>query len=277
MPGRAGWYAEMVCELCAMSEAKSFNFGVVLVMRIDGCCGSAVAEKWRMGEDGFMRGFVRRVRSLFDVRSWSAPSERSKQVSFTIAFVGLAAKMAKADGVAVAVEEQAFERCFYVPAEERANVKRVFELASQDVAGFDIYAERIARLFEDDRALLKDVFECLFNIAAADGVLHASEEAFLKTVAEKFGFSESEYQSVRHLFVRDPTNPFEVLGVAPDIPNDALRTHYLKLVRENHPDRLVAEGVPREFLVVADRKLATINAAYDKIQLLRCEKEAAVD
>ncbi len=190
----------------------------------------------------------------------------SKQLAFTIAFVSLAAKMAKADGVAVGVETEAFETCFFVPENERANVMRVFHLAAQDVAGYDIYAERIATLLADEKPLLMNVFECLFNIAAADGVLHQSEEAFLKTVAEKFGLSDRDYQTVRQIFVRDPDNHYFVLGVDPDISDAELKVHYRNMVRENHPDKLAAKGLPQEFLVIADRKLAAINAAYDAIQ-----------
>lgn len=199
------------------------------------------------------------------VRQLLTPSPRAKQVAFTIAFIGLSAKMAKADGVAVSVEAEAFERCFYVPPEERANVKRVFDLAARDVAGYDAYAERIARMLANDRALLRDVFECLFNIAAADGILHSAEEDFLRTVADKFAFSEREYQSVRSLFVRDGNSPYTVLGVEPGISDADLKLHYRALVRETHPDKLASEGVPTEFLVIADRKLAVINAAYDTI------------
>ena len=36
-------------------------------------------------------------------------------------------------------------------------------------------------------------------------------------------------------------------------------------MREHHPDRLIAKGVPKEFIDVATEKLATINAAWDKI------------
>jgi len=205
------------------------------------------------------------LKGLFDLKKWFEPSPASKQVAFTISFVGLAAKMAKADGVAVAVEQEAFEKCFYVPPEERANIKRVYDLASRDVAGFEIYAERIAKMLHDDPALLRDVFECLFHIAAADGVLHEGEEAFLREVADRFNFSEPEYLAIRHLFIVDPSSPYQVLGVKPDINNEELKAHYRALVLENHPDKLAGEGVPREFLVIADRKLAAINAAYEAI------------
>jgi DnaJ like chaperone protein len=36
-------------------------------------------------------------------------------------------------------------------------------------------------------------------------------------------------------------------------------------VRANHPDKLIAEGMPEEFIKVATDKLAKINAAYDSI------------
>ena len=38
-----------------------------------------------------------------------------------------------------------------------------------------------------------------------------------------------------------------------------------RLARDNHPDKLMAQGLPHEFVALANEKLATINAAYDKI------------
>ncbi|MBU2581147.1 MAG: TerB family tellurite resistance protein [Alphaproteobacteria bacterium] len=225
---------------------------------------SALAKPVRSGATALVSGIANAAGWLNPCKLFQ-PKPASKQLSFTIAFVGLAAKMAKADGVAVKVETQAFESCFYVPPEERANVQRVYQLASQDVAGFEAYAERIARMLADDPALLKDVFECLFNIAAADGVLHQGEEAFLQAVAAKFGYDEIDYQRVRSLFVHDPSSPYVVLGISPDATDDELKARRKELVRENHPDKLAASGVPQEFLVLADRKLAAINAAYDAI------------
>ena len=98
-------------------------------------------------------------------------SSGASGVAFTMAVVSLCAKMAKADGVAVPVEADAFERHFRVPPEEMRNVRRLFDLAKQDVAGFQAYAEQIARLLADAPKLLSDVLECLFQIAVADGVL----------------------------------------------------------------------------------------------------------
>ena len=40
-------------------------------------------------------------------------------------------------------------------------------------------------------------------------------------------------------------------------------------MRENHPDRLIARGVPEEFLRIANDRLAAINAAWERIEVLR--------
>jgi DnaJ like chaperone protein len=56
-----------------------------------------------------------------------------------------------------------------------------------------------------------------------------------------------------------------VLGVLHDTEDAVIKSAYRKLVRENHPDTLIAQGMPEEFVEVANDKLATINAAYDKI------------
>lgn len=188
-----------------------------------------------------------------------------QRTAFTIALVALAAKMAKADGVAIAAEMEAFEQWFHVPDDQREVVRGVFHMAKRDVAGFEQYAEQIAGMLAEDPEIKRDVFECLFHVASADGVLHGDEERFLEKVAQIFELADAVYAQVRRMFVIDPDDPYAVLGVPHDISDEALKAAYRRLVKDNHSDRLAAHGVPREFQVVADRKLAAINAAYDAI------------
>jgi hypothetical protein len=42
-------------------------------------------------------------------------------------------------------------------------------------------------------------------------------------------------------------------------------SHYRKLMAENHPDKLMARGVPKEFVAIATEKVAAINGAYGEI------------
>src|SRR6478672_11985317 len=76
----------------------------------------------------------------------SDPTHGYRTVAFTIAVTTLAAKMAKADGVALPVEERAFERIFNIPPAEKTNFRRLYDLAAQDVAGYETYAGKIAGL-----------------------------------------------------------------------------------------------------------------------------------
>jgi DnaJ like chaperone protein len=193
-----------------------------------------------------------------------------KQVAFTMGVIALGAKMAKADGVVTRDEIEAFKEVFKVPPGEEHKVGKLFNLAKQDVAGFEMYARQLDRLFHDNRELLTDVLDGLFHIAAADGRLHPNEERFLAAVAKEFGFTDQEYLRIkgRH-FKCSMYDPYNILHASPRASDAELKVQYHKLVAENHPDRLIARGVPAEFVDLATKKLAAINAAYEEIKLAR--------
>ena len=191
--------------------------------------------------------------------------EPQNDIAFTIAVIALSAKMARADGIVSPLEMQAFKQVFQTAPEEERNVKRVFDLAKQDVAGYESYAEEVAKLLKDNKKLLQDVLEGLLYVATVDGALHPEEDAFLADVAGRFGFSPSEYRFFRARFVADHGNPYDALRLSPQASNDEVRRQYRKLVADNHPDKLMGRGVPPEFVEIATRKLAAINAAYDTI------------
>jgi DnaJ like chaperone protein len=191
--------------------------------------------------------------------------EPQNDIAFTIAVIALSAKMARVDGIVSPLEMQAFKQVFQTAPEEERNVKRVFDLAKQDVAGYASYADEIARLLEDDKKLLQDVLEGLMYVAAVDGALHPEEDAFLADVARRFGFSPSEFRFFRARFVADHGNPYDALRLNPQATDEEIKRQYRKLVADNHPDKLMGRGVPAEFVEIATRKLAAINAAYDVI------------
>ena len=66
-----------------------------------------------------------------------AATPPEKSVAFTIAVIALGAKLAKADGAVARSEVAAFRRVFIIPRAEEKNAARVFDLARQDVAGYD--------------------------------------------------------------------------------------------------------------------------------------------
>lgn len=192
------------------------------------------------------------------------PPERS--VAFAIAVIALGAKLAKADGQVTRDEVRAFREVFVIPPEEEANAARVFNLARQDVAGFDSYARRIAALFEDGHEALVDLLEGLFHIALADGEYHEREDAILAEVARIFGLEDREFRRLRARCVPDaPPDPYEVLGVTPDTSMDLIRKAWRQAVRDSHPDVMIARGVPEEAVRLAEQRLIAINRAWEEI------------
>src|ERR1700745_1794402 len=111
------------------------------------------------------------------------------------------------------------------------NVSRVFNFAKQDIVGYETYANQLGSLLKGNRKLLEDVLEGLFHIAMADGVFHPNEEQFITDVAQRFGLTRTQFNYIRARHVRAAkSDPYEVLGIAPDIDDDTLKRHYRKLV-----------------------------------------------
>jgi DnaJ like chaperone protein len=194
------------------------------------------------------------------------PTDGTKSIAFTIGVVVLGAKMAKADGHVTSAEVEAFKKVFHVPADEVKNVARIFDQARKDSHGFEPYAGQIAGMFEDNKSVLEELLYCLTFIARADGRLTGDEKDYLKSVSDIFGLDDAAFERVTAIsYEAGKADPYQVLGVARTISDDALKVAYRNLVRENHPDRLVADGMPEEFIEIANRKLAAINVAYDTV------------
>lgn len=188
-----------------------------------------------------------------------------RDVVLTTGLVALAAKMARADGVVLREEFRAFETIVLVPPAERANVARLFRLAQGTTLGFEAYASQLASTFADEPALLDDVVEGLFLIAKADGAVHEAEVGYVRRVAELFGRSPAWFDAVleRHVRLRD--DPYLALGAERGWSDAELKAHHRRLVRELHPDREIARGLPPDAVRIATGRLATINAAWDRI------------
>jgi DnaJ like chaperone protein len=188
------------------------------------------------------------------------------QVPFTVGVIVLCAKMAKADGSVTTDEVKAFKEAFNVSAAEMKQAARVFNLAKQDMTGYKPCAEQLVTIFKGNRKLLEDVLEGLFHVAKADEEVHPQEEQFLGQVAKLFGFTDTEFSYIkaRHV-IAAKSNPYHVLGVKPSVTDEELKSRYRTLVADNHPDKLITRGVPKEFVTIATEKVATLNAAYDAI------------
>jgi len=225
---------------------------------------SRIAEVLAAITTNAIASVVETVRSLF-----AGDPETRKQVAFSVALIALSAKMAKADGIVTHEEVAAFRQIFSIPEGEERNVARLYDLAKQDVAGFEAYATRLADMCTGDEACrtsLEDVLDGLFHIAKADGGVHEHELQFLGTIASIFGFSETAFERIlsRHAVTGDP-DPYVVLGISHGTGYEAAQKIWRDLVKEHHPDRLAARGLPAEFILIANERIRAINAAWNRL------------
>jgi DnaJ like chaperone protein len=212
-----------------------------------------------------LAGVVEAVRTLLE-----GDPETRRKVAFSVAMIALSAKMAKADGIVTEAEVSAFRDIFKFPDDQAQNVARLYNLARQDIAGYEAYAEKMASLCascDQDCAMLEDIIDGLFHIAKSDGAVHDKEIAFLTRVAQIFRMEEQRFEAIkaRHVHL-DGADPYKVLGVSPKDDFSIIRRRYRVLVSENHPDMLVARGVPKELYAIANDRMAALNAAYEAIE-----------
>jgi DnaJ like chaperone protein len=216
------------------------------------------------------------ARAARHIPSWQPHGDKEsmdgdprRRIAFTIAVIALGAKMARADGVVTRDEVAAFGEVFQVPPGEEEHVRLVFDLARKSTAGFESYARQVGRLFATDRAVLENLLGGLFHVALADGRIFPAEDAYLREVARHFGFDAADYFRIRALHVgpveRAGEDPYAILGVFPGASADAIREAYHRLVRESHPDLVIAQGLPPECVALATARIARINAAYEQI------------
>jgi DnaJ like chaperone protein len=198
------------------------------------------------------------------------PAE-TRRIAFATAIIVLGAKLAKADGVVTQDEIRAFKRVFKVDDQDVGDVARIYNQAKTSARGFEPYARQVAALFGHDAVLLEELLVGLFEVARADGELNPAEIDFLRRVGAIFGFDNVAFQQIRARFraarrdLESTDDAYAVLGLGRTASDDEVKQTYRRLVREHHPDRLVAKGLPQEFVEHANKTLAAINAAYDRI------------
>jgi len=190
-----------------------------------------------------------------------------RQQIFTTSVVSLAAKMAKIDGAVTRDEIDAFKTAFNIPPSQSATIAALYDEAKRDPSDFEAHARRLARCFGNTPQVLADVLGALNSIALADGTLHPAERDFLQRVAEIFGLAGRRFASQPDEISNG--DAYAVLGVAHGAAMPEIKAAWRKLTREHHPDTLMAKGMPQEYIDLATKKMATINAAYDRIRTER--------
>ncbi|MEQ1744100.1 MAG: co-chaperone DjlA [Saprospiraceae bacterium] len=195
------------------------------------------------------------------------------QTVFLYTLFGMAAKLAKADGT-VNQEEIDYLTMFMRDALEldadgqRAAIK-IFKEAKRSDTPIEEYAQLYFDTFSDDPDSLVGVLAMLFQLAAADGILHRKEEKALWAVAKIFGLDKARFKQAKRHFFGDTDELFAILECTPDDTDETIKRQYKKLVLDYHPDKLAAQNLSPAILQLAKEKLQQINEAYQNIKKQR--------
>jgi len=193
-----------------------------------------------------------------------------QQQIFVISLIILTAKLAKVDGHVSKEELVAIKEKLKIPEREIDQVGKIFNKAKEDSLGYEPYAQQIAQIYGKSSAVLDEVINILFYIAEADGKVTDSEVNYIKNVSNIFGLNSSQFEGIREARVGShKQNPYIILGCNPKDDLQTVRKKYLKLSKEHHPDALISKGLPKELIAESEKKLATINSAYDKIEKMK--------
>ena len=192
--------------------------------------------------------------------------------AFSTAVTALGAKLAMADGLAQDGEYAVFSDIFQADEGSQNNIRRLYQLARQTTRGFESYARRLAKRYRGCPQLLEDVLDGLFYIAAADGAVTGAELAYMNRVSDLFGLSPLTFRRIKATHIGPGADdPYVILGVAADAPDAVVRAAWRTALAEAHPDRVLARGLPADYVEIAQTKAQAINAAFD---LIRRERRA---
>ena len=232
---------------------------------IGGMIGFSLGGPFGMLFGSIIGGKISRARKSKAFRS----TAQSQQI-FALSLIVLAAKLSKADGLVSKEEIIAVKEKLKIPDSEMDQVGKIFNQAKKESTGYEPYAKQISEIFQGNLNVLEEVINILFYVAEADGEVSNSEIEMIENIAQIFGLSQSQYQSIKESRKSsDKLNPYIVLESNPDEDLQTIRKKYIRLSKEHHPDLLMSKGVPIEVINESKNKMRAINSAWDQIQKLR--------
>jgi DnaJ like chaperone protein len=233
---------------------------------IGGMVGLSLGGPFGMLLGSIIGGKISRARS--GARNFGTFAQ--PQQVFALSLIVLSAKLSKADGHVSKEELIAVRDKLKIPENEINNVGKIFNKAKEESSGYEPYAQQIAQIYKNNLSVLEEVINILFYIAEADGNTSQSELNMIQHIAQIFGLSQSQFNSIRESRKSsDKLNPYIVLESKPEENLQTIRKKYLKLSKEHHPDILISKGVPQEVIEESKKKMRAINSAWDQIQKLK--------
>lgn len=202
-------------------------------------------------------------------RDPAADRAEERQAAFFLALFSILGKLAKADGRVTREQGEAvvsFLDRMGVTGRQRSFAIRVFNEAKNSRYSVEEFARQFADVTRNQPDLRNSLMDMLFETALATHELHPAEEEMINSVASVLGIPAMELQAIRDRHLGGADYAFSVLGLTPEATDETIRRTYRQLVHEYHPDRIVAQGMPQEFVEYAGERFQEIQKAWETIR-----------
>lgn len=220
--------------------------------------------------------------------SWAHVNAGRAQAAFFNATFSVMGCIAKADGRVSEDEIRAARAVMAQMNLSAAQQRAAIELFNQGKQP-DFQLETVLIHFRNEcggyPALLRMFLQIQLAAALADGVLHPAEQAMFTRICTLLGIAPVELHRYEEFIRaqqtfgggRGPARPqpdrlaaaYQTLGMKSGSSDEEIKRAYRQLMKDNHPDRLVARGLPEAMLKLAQEKTQQINVAYEAIKTAR--------
>ena len=213
--------------------------------------------------------------------------QQQAQDSFFHTVFSLLGHVAKADGRVSSDEISQAEQLMDKMGLDTATRKKAIELfKSGSSANFSVdqTMQDFMRVCGRYNNLKRQLLNYLIALAMADGELHQSEQDVLAKIARHLGFSAALFEQFIQMikaqsqFRGSGSGPgasrpskdqladaYKALGVSSEDSDSQIKRAYRKLISQNHPDKLIGQGMPEDMVTLATEKTQEIQAAYELI------------
>ena len=189
---------------------------------------------------------------------------------FNVTLLVLSAAVMKADGNVKKSELDYVKRFFLQNfGQERAEnyIKMLRDILDKEYNIYEV-SQQVGRYMDYSSRL--QLLHYLFGIAAADGMVTEAEVGVIHTISMYMSVSESDYLSIKAMFVREVNasdNAYKILGVDPNASDEEVKKAYREMAKKNHPD--LVSNLGDEVRQAAEKKFQEINQAYETIKKQR--------
>ena len=186
---------------------------------------------------------------------------------FNVTLLVLSAAVMKADGNVKRSELDYVKRFFLQNfGQERAEtyIKMLREILEKDYNLYEV-SQQVGQHMDYSSRL--QLLHYLFGIAQADGNISPEELSVINTISDYMGLTNSDFQSVKAMFIRETDSAYKILGVDPSATDEEVKRAYREMAKKNHPD--MVSNLGEEVRQAAEKKFQEVNAAYETIKKQR--------